>query len=96
MNKAIFWDLQGTLGGNATENIEQFLPYVFSKDALRISKEKGFLKGLLLGITYYLLSYLVFSFLQGSFALHLSNLYDFLLTSIMSGIIGMIVVNIGK
>ena len=43
MNKAIFWDLQGTLGGEATESIEQFLPYSFSKDALSLAKRKGFL-----------------------------------------------------
>lgn len=43
MNKAIFWDLQGTLGGEATESIEQFLPYSFSKAALCLSKKKGFL-----------------------------------------------------
>ena len=43
MNKAIFWDLQGTLGGKATGNIEQFVPYAFTKEALHISKEKGYL-----------------------------------------------------
>ena len=43
MNKAIFWDLQGTLGGEATESIENFSPYSFSKDALRLAKKKGFL-----------------------------------------------------
>lgn len=64
--------------------------------ALKSHKEKGFLKGLLLGITYYILSYIIFSVLQGDFSLQLSNLYDLLLTSVMGGIIGMIVVHIGK
>jgi len=43
MTKAIFWDLQGTLGGEATANIDSFQPYPFSKDALRLAKSNGFL-----------------------------------------------------
>lgn len=31
MKKAIFWDLQGTLGGNAVSNIKDFEPYPFAK-----------------------------------------------------------------
>ncbi len=42
MNKAIFWDLQGTLGGEAVASIEFFEPYDFSKDALSLAKEKGY------------------------------------------------------
>lgn len=43
MSKAIFWDLQGTLGGEAVANIDSFEPYSFSKDALRLACEHGFL-----------------------------------------------------
>jgi len=43
MKKAIFFDLQGTLGGEATGNIMCFTPYSFSKEALSLSKEKGYL-----------------------------------------------------
>ena len=43
MNKAIFYDLQGTLGGEATESIEQFIPYPFSREALALAKQKGYL-----------------------------------------------------
>ena len=43
MTKAIFWDLQGTLGGDATGSIENFIPYSFSKDALLLSKSNGYL-----------------------------------------------------
>lgn len=42
MAKAIFYDLQGTLGGQATANIEQFAPYSFSKEALALAKQKGY------------------------------------------------------
>lgn len=43
MSKAIFWDLQGTLGGDAVASIELFEPYPFSKDALKLAREHGFL-----------------------------------------------------
>lgn len=43
MKKAIFWDLQGTLGGEATADIDTFEPYSFSKSALLLSKQNGFL-----------------------------------------------------
>ena len=43
MNQAIFWDLQGTLGGDAVGSIEQFEPYPFAKDALKLAKEHGYL-----------------------------------------------------
>jgi putative membrane protein (TIGR04086 family) len=63
---------------------------------LRISKDKGFLKGILIGITYYILSFIVFSILQGDFSITMNNIYDLLLTSFMGGLIGIIVVNIRK
>ncbi len=43
MNKAVFWDLQGTLGGNAVSNIKEFEPYQFAKEALSKAKDLGFL-----------------------------------------------------
>ena len=42
MNKAIFWDLQGTLGGDAIGSIENFTPYSFSKEALSLSRRNGY------------------------------------------------------
>lgn len=42
MNKALFWDLQGTLGGDAVASIELFEPYSFSKHALKMAKESGY------------------------------------------------------
>ena len=42
MNKAIFWDLQGTLGGDATASIEFFEPYPFAKEALILAKINGY------------------------------------------------------
>ena len=41
-------------------------------------KEKGFVKGLILGIIYYLLSFVIFSILQAKFSISIKNLYDFL------------------
>ena len=41
MSKAIFWDLQGTLGGDATADIDTYIPYPFSKPALHLYKQNG-------------------------------------------------------
>ncbi|MGN0961858.1 MAG: TIGR04086 family membrane protein [Christensenellales bacterium] len=60
---------------------------------LRKHNKKGFLKGLILGFAYYILSYIIFSILQGGFSLSISNLYDLILTVLMGGLIGIIVVN---
>ena len=63
---------------------------------IKLDSKNGFLKGLLLAISYFLLSYIVFSILQGRLAFALTNLYDFLITVLMGGIIGIIVVNIKR
>lgn len=42
MNKAIFWDLQGTLGGNATGCISDFEFYPVVYEALKMAECKGF------------------------------------------------------
>lgn len=63
---------------------------------LKKQNKNGFLKGLILGLSYFVLSFIVFSILQGSFALSLSNLYDLILTTLMGGLIGIIVVNVIK
>jgi len=43
MQKAIFWDLQGTLGGDAVASLETFQPYPFSCKALSEAKKAGYL-----------------------------------------------------
>ena len=63
---------------------------------LKSNREKGFLKGMFLGATYFILSFFVFSILQGNFAFAMKNLYDFILTTLMGGLIGIILVNIRK
>lgn len=42
MRKALFWDLQGTLGGDAVASLESFEPYPFSTEALKLAKENGY------------------------------------------------------
>ncbi len=42
IDKALFWDLQGTLGGDAVASIELFEPYSFSKEALKLAKDNGY------------------------------------------------------
>ncbi len=63
---------------------------------LKGNKEKGLIKGLILGFAYYLISYILFAILQGSISFGWSNFYDLILTTLMGGIIGLIVVHIGK
>lgn len=60
------------------------------------AKEKGLIKGLLLGLLYFILNHVIFSILQGAFSVTISNIYDLLLTTLMGGILGLIAVNIGK
>lgn len=42
MSKALFWDLQGTLGGDAVASIELFEPYSFAKEALKLARDNGY------------------------------------------------------
>lgn len=43
MKKAIFWDLQGTLGGTATGDVMEVDLYPFSAEAVKIAMQKGYL-----------------------------------------------------
>ena len=43
MCNALFWDLQGTLGGDAIASIELFEPFSFSKEALKLGKDNGYI-----------------------------------------------------
>lgn len=61
---------------------------------LKNFNRNGFLKGILLGLLYYVLSTIVFSILQGAFSFKLNNILDLILTSFIGGIIGIIVVNV--
>lgn len=63
---------------------------------LKKDNNKGFLKGILIGTFYFIISYIVFSILQGKFSIEMNNLLDLILTSFMGGLIGIIFVNILK
>ena len=63
---------------------------------LKKNNQKGFLKGLLLGLLYFVLSTIVFSILQGGFSFKLNNFFDMILTALIGGIIGIILVNFRK
>ena len=64
--------------------------------SLRGNKEKGWLKGILIGGVYSLLSFVLFSILNGSFNFGLSILTDLIFLSIIGAICGIILVNISK
>lgn len=61
---------------------------------LKKHNKNGFLKGVFMGMVYYILSYIIFSILQGGFYLNISNFYDLVLTTLMGGLVGIIVVNL--
>ena len=63
---------------------------------LKKNNQKGFLKGLLLGLLYFVLSTIVFSILQGGFSFKLNNFFDMILTTLIGGIICIILVNFRK
>ena len=60
------------------------------------NKSKGFVKGLLIGVIYTILAYLVFSILAGQFSFTLTSFSDMLFGGLIGGISGIIVVNIKK
>jgi len=59
-------------------------------------KEKGFLKGMLIGLIYTILAYSVFSILAGEFSFTLTSFTDMIFGAIIGGISGIIVVNLKK
>lgn len=56
-------------------------------------KSKGLIKGLIFGIVYISIAFIVFSFLAGSFTFDGQTALDFLASSIIGGIVGVIKVN---
>lgn len=64
--------------------------------AVKCAKEKGFIKGILIALLYFVLNLIIFSILQGRFSFSLSHIYDMLLTILAGGLIGVIIVNIIK
>lgn len=64
--------------------------------ALKNSKEQGLLKGVLIGLIYTVLAFVVFSALNGSFKFDKSLLTDVLFGGITGAICGVIAVNLRK
>lgn len=64
--------------------------------ALKNSNEKGLLKGVLIGLIYTLLAFVVFSALNGSFKFDISLLTDILFGGITGAICGVVAVNLKK
>lgn len=63
---------------------------------LKKDKEMGLIKGLVIGGTYSLLSYIVFSLLAGNFVFSMTILNDVLFGAIIGAICGIIAVNFKK
>ena len=56
-------------------------------------KEKGFIKGIIIGILYSFLSYIIFSFLCGNFSFELTTITDLIFSAFIGGLCGIICVN---
>jgi putative membrane protein (TIGR04086 family) len=63
---------------------------------MKKSKEMGLVCGFLIGISYTLLAFLIFSILSGSFAVDLTLLTDLIFGAIIGAICGIICINIKK
>lgn len=66
------------------------------KVSLKCNKEKGFLKGLIIGFVYTLLAFIIFSILSKSFCFDKSLFNDLLFGTIAGIICGVILVNFKK
>lgn len=60
---------------------------------IAVKGSRGLIKGVLFGVTYYALSYVIFSILAGSFSFALTSLLDLAFSAILGGIVGIIKVN---
>lgn len=57
---------------------------------------KGFLKGILIGLFYVILSFIIFSIISGSFSFGWGNVLDIVFSMLIGGISGVIAVNFKK
>ncbi len=64
--------------------------------ALKYHKEKGWVKGMLIGLTYSVLAFVVFAILSSSINFGWSTLLDVIFGAIVGGIVGVIVVNMKR
>lgn len=60
------------------------------------NSNKGFIKGALIGLSYAILSYVIFSFLSGNLSIAITSLTDMLFCVAIGGISGILAVNIRK
>ena len=64
--------------------------------ALKTNKKQGFVKGLLIGLIYTFLAYVLFSILSSTVSVGITSLNDLLFGGLIGGISGIISVNIKK
>ncbi len=64
--------------------------------ALKTNREQGFIKGILIGLFYTVIAYVLFSILSSSISIGVTSLNDLALSSLIGGISGVIVVNLKK
>ena len=89
-----FFNIKDTFIFPVNQIIKVTSLFIGSFVSLKGVKSNGFLKGILIGLIYFVLSFIVFSILQNKFSLTMSNVYDLILTTLMGGIVGLIVIHL--
>lgn len=91
-----FFDISDSLIFPINQVIKIISLFLGILSLLKNNNEKGFIKGILLGLVYFVLSFIVFSILQGAINFKIENLYDGIITMFMGGLIGIILVNLKR
>lgn len=85
-----FTDLNSFVVGYLNDIVKAISLFVVIICLKRISEEKLLLKSIIAGCVYTLISFIIFSVLNGSFVINLSLIYDLLFAVIVSVLISII------
>lgn len=86
-----FADLSSTIISYINDVIKIFSIFIMIMCVKRSNGEKLLLKSLFAGVLYAILTFIIFSLLNGSFILNLSFVYDLLFAVITSAIVSVII-----
>ena len=87
-----------TLSSAVIKAVNQFIKIisVFLGCSFSLKENKGLLKGVLVGVGYTVLTYLIFALIGGGVSFGLSFLLDIALGVVVGGVAGVIAINVKK
>ncbi|MDR0850373.1 MAG: TIGR04086 family membrane protein [Christensenellaceae bacterium] len=91
-----FVDMNDTLVSTVNQIIKVVSVFLGVMASLKKNSVKGLYKGMMIGILYTFLAFLVFSLLDGSFAFGVTLIFDLLFALIIGAVCGLICVNFKK